>query len=78
MKPFGSTPEVRRLAQAMRFHLRPLGVGQYKAVHPKLESQSRLQWNPESQQTRARCVQVESPGRIVPCETSTVSARIPL
>ena len=33
-----TTLRVRRLAQAMRF-LRPLGVGQYKPVHPKLESQ---------------------------------------
>ena len=33
---------VRRLPQAMRFHLRPLGLGQYISVHPKLESQSSL------------------------------------
>src|SRR5260221_13514417 len=29
---------VRRLAQTMRFHLRPLGVRQYISFHPKLES----------------------------------------
>ncbi len=34
----------------MRFHLRPLGVRQHKSVHLKLESQSNLQVNPESQQ----------------------------
>src|SRR3546814_4313104 len=32
---------VRRLSQAMRFHLRPLGVSQHKSFHPKLESQTR-------------------------------------
>ena len=41
---------VRRLAQTMRFHLRPLRVGQYKSFHPKLESQPAIRWNPESQQ----------------------------
>jgi hypothetical protein len=29
---------VRRLAPTVRFHLRPLGVGQHEALHPKLES----------------------------------------
>ena len=29
---------VRRLAQAMQFHLRPLGISQYESFHPKLES----------------------------------------
>src|SRR3546814_6074209 len=41
---------VRRLSQAMRFHLRPLGVSQYKSFHPKLESQTSSTWNPKSQQ----------------------------
>ena len=35
----------------MRLHLRPLGVAQNESVHPKLESQSSLNENPESQQT---------------------------
>src|SRR6185437_5533328 len=46
-----ATPGIRRLTQAMRFHLRPLGVCQYQTNHRKLESQSSFQWNPESQQT---------------------------
>src|SRR3546814_4033703 len=41
---------VRRLSQAMRFHLRPLGVSQHKSFHPKLESQTSSTWNPKSQQ----------------------------
>src|ERR1700734_4075242 len=41
---------VRRFAQTMRLHLRPLGVGQYESFHPKLESQPAIRWNPESQQ----------------------------
>src|SRR5512139_2159069 len=41
----------RRLTQAMQLHLRPLGVRQYKAFHPKLESQPSSQRYPESQQT---------------------------
>src|SRR6267142_1603212 len=45
-----ATPGVRRLTQAMRLHLRPLGVCQYEAIHPKLESQPSLSWNPDSQQ----------------------------
>ncbi len=35
----------------MQFHLRPLGIAQYTAVHPKLESQYRAWENPNSQQT---------------------------
>ena len=31
---------VRRLAQTMRFHLRPLGIRQNESFHPKLESRS--------------------------------------
>jgi hypothetical protein len=34
----------------MTLHLRPLGVRQHESVHPKLESQSSLRWNPHSQQ----------------------------
>src|SRR5690625_3792754 len=41
---------VRRLPQTMRLHLRPLGVCQYVSIHPKLESQTSLGWNPEPQQ----------------------------
>src|ERR1700722_6880814 len=39
------------LPPAMQFHLRPLGIAQYTAVHPKLESQYRAWGNPNSQQT---------------------------
>ena len=39
---------VRRLAQTMRLHLRPLGVGQYKSFHPKLKSQLAIGGNPNS------------------------------
>src|SRR5690348_13715287 len=35
----------------MRLHLRPWGVSQNESFHPKLESQSRPDENPESQQT---------------------------
>jgi hypothetical protein len=38
----------------MRLHFRPLGVRQYKSFHPKLESQTSLEWNPKSQQALAR------------------------
>jgi len=41
---------VRRLAQTMRFHLRPLGVGKYKAIHPMCESHLRQNRNPKSPQ----------------------------
>src|SRR5690554_1235788 len=41
---------IRRLPQTMRLHLRPLGVCQYVSIHPKLESQTSLGWNPEPQQ----------------------------
>ncbi len=33
-----AAPGVRWLTQTMRFHLRPLGVRQNIAIHPKLES----------------------------------------
>src|SRR5712692_7183399 len=42
---------VRLLPQAMRFHLRPLGVAQHISIHPKLESQSHAWGNPKSPQT---------------------------
>src|SRR5215207_4222722 len=35
----------------MRFHFRPLGVGEHISVHPKLESQYLAWGNPKSQQT---------------------------
>ena len=38
----------------MRFHLRPLGIRQNEAVHPRLESQLITEGNRESQQTLAR------------------------
>src|SRR5690554_5148031 len=41
---------IRRLPQTMRLQLRPLGVCQYVSIHPKLESQTSLRWNPEPQQ----------------------------
>src|SRR5690554_1745252 len=45
---------IRRLPQTMRLHLRPLGVCQYVSIHPKLESQTSLGWNPEPQQALER------------------------
>ena len=36
--------------RAMRFHLRPLGVGQNELFHPELKSHRAIRWNPESQQ----------------------------
>src|SRR5207302_6162615 len=45
-----AAPRVGRLAQAVRLHLRPLGVRQHESFHPKLESQSSIKWNPDSQQ----------------------------
>ena len=41
---------VRGLAKTMRFHLRPLGVGQYKAFHPKGESYLQTKENHKSPQ----------------------------
>src|SRR6185437_16650384 len=46
-----ASTRVRRFAQTMRLHLRPLGVSQNESFHPKLESQTSFPWNPESQQT---------------------------
>jgi len=50
-----AAPGVRRLTQAMRLHLRPLGVRQYESFHPKLESQLTRRWNPDSQQALVEC-----------------------
>ena len=38
---------IARLAKAMPFHLRPLGVSQYELVHPQLESQPSPDENPD-------------------------------
>jgi hypothetical protein len=35
-----------------------LGVGQHESFHPKLESQSSLRWNPDSQQALALLWQI--------------------
>ena len=51
--PAAST-RVRRLTQAVRLHLRPLGIGQDKAFHPKYESHLRQNGNPESPQSLGR------------------------
>jgi hypothetical protein len=40
----------KSVIEPMRLHLRPLGVRQHESFHPKLESQSSLGWNPNSQQ----------------------------
>src|SRR6185437_11095778 len=45
---------IARFAEAMRLHLRPLGVGQDKSFHPKLESRYALDVNRNSQQTLER------------------------
>src|SRR3979409_1432800 len=58
-----AAPGVRRLTQAMRLHLRPLGVCQYESIHPKLESQPSLRWNPDSQQPLERFPEVDSGSR---------------
>ena len=44
-------PGVARLAPTTRFHLRPLGVRQHKAVHPRRKSQPSTDEKRESQQT---------------------------
>ncbi|WP_205938404.1 hypothetical protein, partial [Rhizobium leguminosarum] len=41
---------IRRLAVAMWFHFRPLGVRQHKSFHLQLESQTSPRRNPEPQQ----------------------------
>ena len=45
---------VRRLPQAMRLHLRPLGVRQHKPLHPALEPHHAQAVNPKSQQALVR------------------------
>src|ERR1700752_4467018 len=45
-----ASSRVRRLAQTMRFHFRPLGVSQHQSFHPKLESRSAPDGNREYQQ----------------------------
>ena len=60
------------LAQAIRFHPRPLGVRQDEAFHPKRESHLRQNVNPESPQPlgegafRALCL-VTPTGIFYPC-----------
>jgi hypothetical protein len=49
-----ATAWVANLAQAMRFHLRPLGIGQSQTFHPELESHQAAAVNPESQQALER------------------------
>src|SRR3954453_4341265 len=44
---------IARLAQTTWFHLRPLGVRQHKAVHPRREAQPSTDEKRESQQTLA-------------------------
>ena len=51
-----ASPRVRRFNQAMRLHLRPLGVSQHESFHPKLESQPSLRRNPKSQQALVRWI----------------------
>jgi hypothetical protein len=46
-----ATIRIAGFAQAMRFHLRPLGVRQNESVHRQLELQTSVHGNPESQQT---------------------------
>ena len=41
---------VPRLAETVRLHLRPLGIGQNESVHPELESHTAAQEKPNSQQ----------------------------
>jgi hypothetical protein len=41
-------PRIARLSQAIRLHLRPLGVGHYESVHPKLESRQTHNGNLEA------------------------------
>src|SRR3954469_14659382 len=48
---------VARLAQTTWFHLRPLGVRQHKAVHPRREAQPSTDEKRESQQTLGKDAQ---------------------
>jgi len=49
-------PGIARLAPAIHFHLRPLGVTQNESVHPKLESRYDSRGNPKSQQILRRAL----------------------
>jgi len=49
-----AAPGICRLSQTMWLHLRPLRVSQYQSLHPKLESRTSPDWNPESQQALVR------------------------
>ena len=49
-----AAPRISRLAQTVRLHPRPLGVGQNESVHPQLESRQTACVNPVSQQTLVR------------------------
>jgi hypothetical protein len=42
-----AAPRIAPLAEAMRFHLRPLGISQHESFRPKLESQPSLRRNLE-------------------------------
>src|SRR3954471_18042854 len=54
---------VARLAETQRFHLRPLGVRQHKAVHPWREAQPSTDEKRESQQTLDRDAMGRTVGR---------------
>jgi hypothetical protein len=55
---FAASARVCRFTQAVRCHLRPLGVSQNESFHPKLESQTSSVWNPVSQQALEDCREV--------------------
>src|SRR5215218_9504001 len=61
-----AAPRITGLAQTTRLHLRPLGVRQHKASHPRRESQPSTDENRESQQALGRSVMGEP--RMRPCE----------
>src|SRR5215207_1902876 len=50
-----AAPRITGLAQTTRLHLRPLGVRQHKASHPRREPQPSTDENRESQQALVRC-----------------------
>ena len=62
---------VARLAPTTRFHLRPLGVRQHKAVHPRRGAQPSTDEKRESQQTLASSRELAHPG---PSTTEGVDA----
>src|SRR3954454_13868842 len=51
-----AAPRITGLAQTTRLHLRPLGVRQYKAFHPRRKSQPSTDENRESQHALAQFV----------------------